>query len=256
MKKKNIISREDRVYSYIRDNRFVPMPTYGFKAGEHVSLGNLKNVIVIGTIDPDGRFYEVSYLNILRDGGKETEFEDARFATWLDLRPLESTRESFVINDDIPLHYQHRDIRGLLSCVYVFGVDMNPSYQRDYVWDIRDKRKLITSIFSCIDIGKFAFVRRDYGDEMLFEILDGKQRLSALTDFYEDRFSWNGKYYSDLSYRDQSHFDNYGVAFAEIVKPTMEQKLRYFLAMNTSGKKMSDEQLKKVESLLEKELIK
>lgn len=35
---------------------------------------------------------------------------------------------------------------------------MNPNYQRDLVWDLKDKELLIESIFEGIEIGKFTFI--------------------------------------------------------------------------------------------------
>ena len=80
---------------------------------------------------------------------------------------------------------------------------MNPDYQRDYVWELSDKQLLIDSIFNNIDIGKFAFIHLDYKTwnktGYAYEILDGKQRLKTIIDFYENRFSYKGIYYNDLS---------------------------------------------------------
>lgn len=55
-------------------------------------------------------------------------------------------------------------------------------YQRDYVWSQEDKESLIDSIFNHIEIGKFVLVFKGYEGDM-YEVLDGKQRLSALQEF-------------------------------------------------------------------------
>ena len=68
---------------------------------------------------------------------------------------------------------------------------------RGNVWDIEDKVKLIDSIFNNIDVGKFAFIKVPYKDNSpSYECLDGKQRVTALIEFYEGRFEYKGlKYY-------------------------------------------------------------
>lgn len=53
----------------------------------------------------------------------------------------------------------------------------------------------------------FVFVQRDYGYKgKLYEIIDGKQRLTALLEFNEDRFQYNGYYFSELSNADKNKF--------------------------------------------------
>jgi hypothetical protein len=82
------------------------------------------------------------------------------------------------------------------------------------------------------------------------EILDGKQRVKAIIDFFEDKFTYKGKLYSELSCPDRWHFDNFCFPRAEIQKPTLEQKIKIFLHVNTTGKHMSPEHLEKVKGML------
>lgn len=73
---------------------------------------------------------------------------------------------------------------------------MDPDYQRDYVWADKDKEYLLDSIFSKLDIGKFVLVEQDskvwFETHNMYEILDGKQRLSTLVAFYENRIPYHG----------------------------------------------------------------
>ena len=122
---------------------------------------------------------------------------------------------------------------------------MDPDYQRDYVWADKDKEYLLDSIFSKLDIGKFVLVEQDskvwFETHNMYEILDGKQRLSTLVAFYDNQ----------LSGLDKNTFQTLGVSYA-IVDSTAEKKqvLEYFLALNRSGRIMSREQLERVEKML------
>ena len=93
-------------------------------------------------------------------------------------------------------------------------------------------------------------------DEPLYEILDGKQRINALCEFYENRFPYKGKYFNDLSARDRNHFCNYGVDVAEIAQADKATILKYFLMLNTGGKQISEEHLAKVEKMYINEMNK
>jgi hypothetical protein len=53
-----------------------------------------------------------------------------------------------------------------------------------------------------------------------------------------------------LSNRDQHHFEEYSISCAEIKNATKEQKLQYFLKLNTGGRVMSVEHLDKVREML------
>jgi uncharacterized protein with ParB-like and HNH nuclease domain len=118
------------------------------------------------------------------------------------------------------------------------------------VWTTKDKVNLIDSIFNCIDIGKFAFIKKNYGDDYLYEVLDGKQRIRAILDYFENRFPYKGKYFNDLCNRDKDHFEEYNISVAEARNLSKEQILQYFLMLNTGGKIMSKKHLDKVRNML------
>jgi uncharacterized protein with ParB-like and HNH nuclease domain len=112
--------------------------------------------------------------------------------------------------------------------------------QQEYTWELDDKISLIDSIFNNVDIGKFVCIQNDTKTWVKtgfgFEILDGKQRLMALTEFYEDRFEWRGLKFSDLSTRDQNHFIFYHIPLAEVKGLPREKIQTYYLLLNKVGK--------------------
>lgn len=147
------------------------------------------------------------------------------------------------------MNQTNRDVSGLLSMVLsgYAGVDFTPDYQRDYVWTLEDKVKLIDSIFNNVTIGLFVFADLPYkDDDKQYEVIDGKQRLTALVDFFEDRFQYNGVYFSELSDGDICHFESYGVSIGILKEPTEKEKYAAFLAVNTLGKVMDESHLEGV----------
>lgn len=83
---------------------------------------------------------------------------------------------------------------------------VNKKYQRSKVWRDRQKADLIESITLGYPIGTLVIVERsDY-----FELVDGQQRLFAITDFLIDDFPNNkNKYFSKLSAEKRSEFLEY-----------------------------------------------
>ena len=142
-------------------------------------------------------------------------------------------------------------MESLLNKYYLSGVDMNPSYQRDYVWDDKDRESLLDSIFNHIEIGKFAFIEKDYSSDISFEILDGKQRLSTLLAFYENRFPYKGAYFDDLSPKDKYTFLDANVSVGTTREMSREQIYRYFYTLNKCGKVMDEAHLEHIKSLIE-----
>lgn len=260
MKKQQITPEmidENRKRWVMEDLDKLPPPNYFFEIGEEVSIGNLKNVIVVESLE-GGKVYKIDYTSIENNYGRPIITEHViDYRTWLDLRPLQKREgEELIKNKDLLLHYSQMELMSIVNKKYSSGLEMNPEYQRDYIWSAEDKYKLIDSIFNNIDIGKFVFIKNEWGEHPLnymYEILDGKQRINAITEYFENRFSYNGLFFNELSRMEQSHFKSYPVSTAELARATREQKLRYFLMLNTSGKVMDAEHLKKIENMLDKD---
>jgi uncharacterized protein with ParB-like and HNH nuclease domain len=83
-----------------------------------------------------------------------------------------------------------------------------------------------------------------------YEVLDGKQRIKAIIDFFEDKFKYEGFLYSELSNHDRHVFEDITFPRAEIRNATLEQKIKIFIHVNTTGKQMSPEHLAKVKGML------
>lgn len=255
MAKTKIVSEEEiknnKLRSIMSDFEYIPEPSYTFNVGDKVSIGNLRECIVVDVLE-NGKIYEIDYTQIDNNYGRPIVHEHVRsFWKWFHVRPMQAENHNFIRNQDLRLTYSQRQLEGIIHLAYDFGVEMNPSYQRDYVWTSEDDELLIDSVFSNIDIGKFVFVHRPYkGSTKLYEILDGKQRLRALHSFYENRFPYKGLFYNDLSKREQSHFDDYSVSYAQLENVTEEQKIKTFLMLNRTGRVMDKNHLEKVEKLL------
>lgn len=237
-----------------RYGNYSPEPPYEFEIGDKVDIGSLKDVVVCDKFG-DG-IYEIAYTIEERDRMNRPIFTSncRRFVYWHEIRPInEAQSESLIKNYDLRLSFMQMSMEGgILGRAYCFGIDFSPEYQRDYVWELSDKVELIDSIFNCVDIGKFVFIKNPYtaqGDS--YTILDGKQRCNAILEFYENRFAYKGKYYNDLCKRDQSFFKNYSISIAEVSDISEEQILRYFLKLNKCGRIMDKDHLSAVEQLLE-----
>ena len=136
-------------------------------------------------------------------------------------------------------------------------VDLEPFYQRDYVWSLEQKLAYIRAVFEKeIETKPTLILNYKYEEKhenlKRYEVLDGKQRLKTLFDLVEDKLIlWNGKKFSELSFQDKKHILNHTIRYTQIKKRdlgnlTEVEKVELFLEINELGTKMSDEHIKNI----------
>jgi hypothetical protein len=227
----------------------IPPKHRKFKVGERVRFGAHEETY-IREIFRDGLYYRVESVGVKRDRDKPAQNEQ-HVLEWHNILPLANKGTNFRQEEKYYIRMLNSGIASILQMVYHSGVDMEVEYQREHVWTQKDKVDLIDSIFNNIDIGKFVFVQRDFSTEgALYEILDGKQRLTALTEFYEDRFKYKGFYFSELSGLDKNKFENHGIAYGYLENPDKRAIFETFIKLNTCGKPMANKHINHVKQLL------
>ncbi len=83
-----------------------------------------------------------------------------------------------------------------------FRYKLDPEYQRRHRWSVERKSRLIESFLMNVPVPPVFLYERELAR---FEVMDGRQRLTALSDFYADRFQLTGlQYWSDLDGRTYS----------------------------------------------------
>ncbi|AFY53721.1 divergent AAA domain-containing protein [Rivularia sp. PCC 7116] len=72
---------------------------------------------------------------------------------------------------------------------------VNRRYQRKLVWTIEEKRAFIDSILQGFPVPIILLAQTDKEGKSVFEIIDGMQRLNAITSFIEGEFEIDGKFF-------------------------------------------------------------
>ncbi len=96
-----------------------------------------------------------------------------------------------------------------------------PDFQREEVWPLEKKRKLVDSILRGWHLPKFYF--RSIGDG-LFECVDGQQRLVSIWEFYDNKFQlsrdtiamFGGATYRELPDAVSDAFDDFEIDIEEV----------------------------------------
>lgn len=235
------MNREDIEKEIVAWKNKLPNPTYIHKVGDKVTVGYLQNCIIEEVLE-DGKLYLIDYVET--DKYKNTK-HCKTIRPWINVRKVNNTEIDFICKDMIQINYSQCRLSELININYDLGYNMNPFYQRGLVWTLEDKVNLIDSMFNKIDIGKFVFVE-DSSYILPDEILDGKQRLTTIIDFYEDRFEYKGYKFSDLSFDNQQFIKNYPVNVARLRNLTDKQKIETFIRLNTMGKIIDKDHLEEI----------
>ena len=236
--------KKDYVENKIKrlEEEFIPLPSdsIDYKIGDMVYPYNSSaEAYPIEEIYCDGKYYLIN--NSIQ--------------TWIDIKPVASKESKPLFNSKrLPrISYSNSTLQSICSKKYSFGLNLDPYYQRGLVWSEEQKVSLIDSIFKEVEIGRFLFIDLGWqgiGKES-YEVVDGKQRLSAIFDFIENKFKYKGLYYKDLCKSDVRRFNNLSIVWGTLhSSTTKDELLEIFVRLNTHGVAMDKSHLEKVKALM------
>lgn len=132
---------------------------------------------------------------------------------------------------------------------------LNPDFQRRHRWDIVKQSKLIESFIINVPIPPIFLYEKDFS---IYEVMDGLQRITAIKEFYEDKYAlqgleiWpelNGKIYSTLPEQVRKGIDRRYISSIILLKETakdensaMALKQLVFSRINSGGAKLEDQE--------------
>ena len=136
-------------------------------------------------------------------------------------------------------------------------LNIQPSYQRQYVWDAKKASLLIESVLLDIPIPIIYLAQNDDGIE---NVIDGQQRLTSLFSFIEGKFpdgrvfkltglnvfgELKGKTYKDLDDAKQEKIRDYSlrvISFTNESDPDLQYEI--FQRLNTGSVALNDQELR------------
>ena len=159
-----------------------------------------------------------------------------------------------------PPNYQiHADWKHLRDTLTMLGeglggVDMDPPFQRGYVWTPEQKTAYVEFCLMGGISGNTVYFncpgwQRDFRGPM--QIVDGKQRLSAVMDFMDGGVPiFGGHYIGDFEDKMDPMKYRFIVCVNDLADPA--EVVRWYLALNTGGAIHTPEEIARVRKLLEK----
>lgn len=119
--------------------------------------------------------------------------------------------------------------------VYLPSRGMN--LQRPFVWSLPQQEAFIESILLRRHSPPISFI---FTEEDKNQVIDGKQRISTLSRYLANEFSYCGYFYKDLPTEYKFRFDNTWLIGDRLVEPfgnplTDDEKVEWFYWLNFAG---------------------
>ncbi len=135
------------------------------------------------------------------------------------------------------------DIQTIVERIRRGDIDLQPDFQRQEVWSTSKKKRLIDTVLRGWSIPPVHLVQTS---ESQLEVLDGQQRLAALRDFVNNRFSidgritpiddsvaiLHGRFYKQLDHATRRHIDQFPIRCFRITDYTPEEPSELFYRLN------------------------
>jgi hypothetical protein len=116
----------------------------------------------------------------------------------------------------------------LLSLVQQLdGGDLDiPDHQRDYCWPIIKAERFIESVMRSYPIPSIIISQGRTDPKPSIE--DGRQRITTASMYRNNNFPCKGKFFRDLTEREQDWFDNYQMSIIKYSNFTQEDRIKIF----------------------------
>jgi hypothetical protein len=140
-----------------------------------------------------------------------------------------------------------------------YGLDLDPDFQRGHVWSLNTKVKFIEYLlrggkvnpifFNCPDYS-YSYKESDAVLSKTVVLVDGKQRLTAILEFLDNKVPVFGHYLNDFEDKDfiVRHF---GIRYVVNSLQTRKEMLTWYLEINEGHIAHTTSEIKLVYDLLE-----
>lgn len=185
--------------------------------------------------------------------GRDNEFE---FEGEKDIEPVSSTDSNLIdIYPDAVLNI-YRDTASVFQMKRKWEKEpsmliLNPDFQREFVWNAKQKSELIESIIMGIPLPAF-YVREN--NDGVYIVVDGKQRFTTLFDYINGEFrltklsilnNLEGKCFNELTPIEQNKIEDYTLSINVIKAPTSDRvTFDLFDRVNRGGTHLNNQEMR------------
>lgn len=183
--------------------------------------------------------------------GNDFEFEGEK-----DIEPVSSTDSNLIdIYPDAVLNI-YRDTASVFQMKRKWEKEpsmliLNPDFQREFVWNAKQKSELIESMIMGIPLPAF-YVREN--NDGVYIVVDGKQRFTTLFDYINGEFrltklsilnNLEGKCFNELTPIEQNKIEDYTLSINVIKAPTSDRvTFDLFDRVNRGGTHLNNQEMR------------
>ncbi|EKK9972218.1 DUF262 domain-containing protein [Vibrio parahaemolyticus] len=192
---------------------------------------------------------------------KDSKNNDEQYSLPLLEEELKVEREDAESSNDvhpwdpekIRITTKHFSLREVVDQISDGDIDLSPDFQRDYVWNERQKTRLVESVLLGIPLPAFYFNQETDGS---YQIVDGVQRLSTIAAFMKNEHSlrstnleylkdYDGLKFKDLATLELRRFRSTQIV-VHVIEPTTPADIKYdiFSRVNTLGSPLKAQEIR------------
>ena len=144
---------------------------------------------------------------------------------------------------DLVNSFVDNDEEGVVG--YHGQLDIRPKYQREFIYNSKEKKAVIESINNGFPLNVMYWVDNgeEYEDSNKYEVLDGQQRIISICQYHQNEFGINYQYFDNLTKEEQDKFLDYKL-MVYFCSGTDREKLDWFRTINIAGLQLTEQELR------------
>lgn len=137
--------------------------------------------------------------------------------------------------------YINNDEQGVRG--YGGRLDIRPPYQREFIYDEKERQAVITTVLHEYPLNVMYWVRRDDDADCPYEVMDGQQRTLSLCEYVAGKFAYDFKYFGNQPEDVQKQILKYRLT-VYVCEGEASEKLEWFKTINIAGKPLNEQEIR------------
>jgi uncharacterized protein with ParB-like and HNH nuclease domain len=141
---------------------------------------------------------------------------------------------------EITRGYINNDEQGVRG--YNGQLDIRPPYQREFIYNEKEQKAVITTILNGYPLNVMYWVKRSDDAECPYEVMDGQQRTLSICEYVDGKFSYDFKNFFNQPEDIQQKILNYKLT-VYVCEGVPSEKLSWFKTINIAGKALNEQEI-------------
>lgn len=141
---------------------------------------------------------------------------------------------------EITRGYINNDEQGVRG--YGGQLDIRPPYQREFIYNEKEQKAVITTILNGYPLNVMYWVKRSDDAECPYEVMDGQQRTLSICEYIDGKFSYDFKNFFNQPEDIQQKILNYKLT-VYVCEGAPSEKLSWFKTINIAGKALNEQEI-------------